>query len=114
MFQHVYLYADGSRRIASTDEARLLDQDQDRYIQTTFSHMEFQTHAWPGGYELYYICNDGGILCHHCANKEFRLTADEQGERCWSIVGCFINYEAYNVYCDHCGRQIKPAYGDES
>jgi hypothetical protein len=35
--------------------------------------------AWPGGYPIFYLCADNGILCPQCANKESTVKeADKQ------------------------------------
>lgn len=31
--------------------------------------------AWPGGYELFSVMDDGGIVCNTCTRKEFRCIA---------------------------------------
>jgi hypothetical protein len=77
--------------------------------ETSFSHLEWESHTWPGGYEIHYIVQDGGVLCHQCANKELMRTIDPDDAQFY-IVGADINYEDH-VQCDHCGREVKPAYG---
>jgi hypothetical protein len=29
------------------------------------------------------------------------------------VVDEFINYEDSDLFCDHCGRRIEPAYGED-
>jgi len=108
---HIYVRYDGSWRTACTAEARLIDSRG--YAGEYFSHVEFISHAWVAGYEVHYIVQDGGMLCHDCANKAWGLTMDEKGDPRWVVTHCHINYEDDQCFCDHCGRQIKPAYGDE-
>jgi hypothetical protein len=74
-----------------------------------FSHLEWEAYAWPGGYEIHYITDDGGVLCHQCANKELMRTIDPDDAQ-FFIVESDINYEGH-VQCDHCYRDIEPAYG---
>lgn len=78
----------------------------------TFSHLEYQAYAWPGGYEIFYTVKDGGVLCHQCANKELMRTLDPDDDQ-FHIVDEFINYEDSDLFCDHCNRRIEPAYGEE-
>lgn len=70
-------------------------------------------YAWPGGYPLFYVCTDGGTLCPQCVTKEraqiFRST-HEGSHNGWAIAGIDVNYEDINLYCDHCGQSIDPAY----
>lgn len=72
----------------------------------------YEYYAWPGGYEIFYICADGGILCADCANENFELTNDPDDEQ-WFIIACEVNYEDNGLYCDHCNRRIEPEYGDD-
>ena len=88
------------------DRARdILDQFQD----FTFSHLEWPSYAFPGGYEIHFITEDGGVLCHDCANKEMERTIDKDDPQFY-IVEADVNWES-QVYCDHCNRLIEPAYG---
>ena len=77
----------------------------------TFSHLEWATYCWPGGYPLHYVTRDGGCLCPKCANDNLFLTLD--GDEQWRIVGQDINYEDPHIYCDNCDAHVAPAYGDE-
>lgn len=58
-------------------------------------------HVWPGGYPVYYLCEDGSILCNVCAN----------GER-ESIIGAECNWEDPDMYCDECNGRIESAYAE--
>lgn len=76
-----------------------------------FVRMEWPKYAWPGGYPIFYVTPDGGCLCPDCANDNLNLTFD--GADDWRIVATDINYENTALYCDHCGGQIEPAYGED-
>lgn len=82
------------------------------FTDVEFTGKSWPPYAWPGGYEIAYIAADGGLLCHQCANSEIDLTSDPDAEDDWRIVASEINYESTDMYCAHCDRQIKPAYGD--
>lgn len=73
-------------------------------------------YAWPGGYQMFLITSDGAALCFECAKKEARpilsSIRDRQNDG-WRVVGCDINYEDADLYCDHCNKQIESAYGDD-
>jgi hypothetical protein len=66
--------------------------------------------AWPGGYEMYLVMSDSGVVCMACARKEWRSIAYSMhynlsdGWRAESI-GVTCNDEDI-VTCDHCGRTI--------
>lgn len=60
-----------------------------------------ERYAWPGGYPMYAICNDGYALCCDCAPEWIE-----------DIVGIDINWEDPYLYCAHCGTPIESAYGD--
>lgn len=83
-----------------------------QFPDITFSHLEYEAYAWPGGYEISYLVKDGGILCHQCANAELMRTIDPDDDQ-FHIVDYVINYENSDLYCDHCNRRIEPAYGED-
>lgn len=72
----------------------------------------YQAYAWPGGYPLYYVCADNGVLCSDCVNehKELDSSADPQ----WNIIAADINYEDSALYCDHCNERIESAYAEDT
>lgn len=71
--------------------------------------------AWPGGYQMYFICSDGAALCFDCARKEsrniFEAIANKDGSG-WRVVATDINYEDSELTCEHCNKSIPAAYGD--
>jgi hypothetical protein len=60
--------------------------------------------AWPGGYPLYYLSDDGQTFCPDCANQK-----DAEPE----ISGVDINWEDPELYCDGCSQRIESAYAEE-
>jgi hypothetical protein len=62
-------------------------------------------YAWPGGYPLYYLDTKDTILCPDCANDNDQFTEP--------IAASDINWEDIGLNCDHCGKHIDCAYGDE-
>lgn len=72
--------------------------------------------AWPGGYPLYFITSDGAALSFEAVRENFRLCLIEtKYGNCggWQIVGCDVNWEDDSLYCDHTGKRIESAYGDD-
>ena len=72
------------------------------------------SHAWPGGYPLYYLFRDGGVCCPKCANANLTLIDEE---RCnshggWAVDGHEVNYEDTDLRCDHCHTAIEAAYAE--
>lgn len=68
-------------------------------------------YVFPGGGELYWLCSDGGILCHRCVYRERRniLSAIRDGDSLgWRVVavGNTYNEEPTERTCDHCGAEI--------
>jgi hypothetical protein len=60
--------------------------------------------AWPGGYPIYYLSDDGQVFCPDCANQE-----DAEPE----ITAADINYEDPALICEGCGVQIESAYAED-
>lgn len=75
--------------------------------------------AWPGGYPIYYITKDNGVLCPTCANKQeakdvegkddpdYFMLASEQ------IVAADVNWEDSSLFCD-CGVRVQSAYAEDA
>jgi hypothetical protein len=67
-------------------------------------------YAWPGGYELFGICNDGAAMCCDCMRREYYLIAYSRRHKIndgWRVVAidCAVNYDSY-IYCEHCNKTI--------
>jgi len=76
-------------------------------------------YAWPGGYPIYYLTADSGVLCPHCANTEKEVREADTNADCpdydqWRIVESDANYEDDNLFCDNCNGQIASAYGENA
>ncbi len=72
-------------------------------------------YAWPGGYQMYLVCDDGAAMCFECARKDIRqiLPAIQHNERNgWRVIATEINYEDSDLYCEGCSEKIPAAYGD--
>jgi len=70
-------------------------------------------YVWPGGYPIYYVCADGGILCPDCVDVERELIdAADESDKQWLVVDQEINYEDGSLYCDNCSNRIEAAYAD--
>lgn len=70
--------------------------------------------AWPGGYPVYYVTADTGILCPDCARMAERENlAGDPDDPQWYVVFADINYENPSVHCDHCGNRIRSAYAED-
>jgi hypothetical protein len=63
-----------------------------------------------GGYPLYHIVDDGGVLCPDCANEHGHTEERNDG---WRIVASDVNWEDNELHCDHCGEPIPAAYGED-
>jgi len=72
--------------------------------------------AWPGGYPLYFVTFDGGTLSFEAATEQqdeiLAAFEDKTLNSGWYIVGCEINYEDPDLYCDHTGKRIESAYAE--
>ncbi len=70
-------------------------------------------YAWPGGYPIYFVCDDGAALCCKCVKKERRSIlssiADKMNDG-WRVIGLDVNYEDDMLHCDNCSDRIESAY----
>ena len=67
-------------------------------------------YAFPGGYPMYAVTNDGACLCSGCCKVERELIATTTGSDGWTVIGLAINYEDASLFCDNCSTQIEAAY----
>ncbi len=78
-------------------------------------HTDRPYYAWPGGYQMLYYTQDGGVLCPECANGLNGSESDtEEGkdDPQWKVTGQEPYYEGATIQCDHCGQDIESAHGD--
>lgn len=71
-------------------------------------------YAWPGGYTLHLVLQDGACLCHDCFRGNYRLVAsDLKNGDCsgWAPYAQDCNWEDLDLYCAHCNDKIESAYG---
>lgn len=73
-------------------------------------------YAWPGGYPLYFITNDGAALSFEAARENVRQiiwSIANNARDGWRVVGCEVNWEDDGLLCDHTFQPIPCAYGEE-
>lgn len=72
-------------------------------------------YAWPGGYPIYFLTSDGGVLSFDSArdNATYIARAIKDGDHSgWRVEACDINYEDAELICDDTGERIPSAYAD--
>ena len=67
-------------------------------------------YTFPGGYELFGVCDDGEVLCCDCMRREYYLVAYSRRHKIndgWRVVAvdCASNYDSY-IACVHCNKTI--------
>lgn len=74
-------------------------------------------YAWPGGYPLYFVMNDGAALSFKAVRQKWRCIVDAhlRGDMRsgWHIAGVDVNWEDPELYCDHTGERIESAYAED-
>ena len=98
------------------DQTRTYDldnpQDMARYLIRN-------PYTWPGGYELFLVMKDGGVLCSDCVRAEYANIYNTTGNDGWTPagtthsgemgLGTFEELEEMGCdveYCGHCGREV--------
>lgn len=69
------------------------------------SGRKLPSHAWPGGYPLYYVAGESTILCPDHANAEGEYGDEE-------ITAADVNWEDPDLWCEH-GHRIESAYAED-
>jgi hypothetical protein len=67
-------------------------------------------YAWPGGYPLFYLAHDNGVLCPKCANE---YTPERDNEDQLKPIAADVNYEDSALFCEHCNQRIESAYAED-
>lgn len=75
-------------------------------------------YAWPGGYPIYFITEDGEALSFQAAQENAGLIRDAiiaGPGLCdeWRVVAADINWENTTLNCAHLGTRIPSAYGED-
>ena len=70
-------------------------------------------YAWPGGYEMAVVTDDGGLLCFDCCRSEYyQILTSFKGDG-WHVFAIDTGQYREEVdHCDHCGREISSPYGE--
>ena len=69
------------------------------------------SYSWPGGYTLYYFCEDNSIVCPKCANKLF--SAAKEWDFVWpseKVIGAETHWEGPDLHCEECNATIESSY----
>lgn len=72
-------------------------------------------YAWPGGYPLYFVANDGEPLSFDTVKQNYRRCLESKRSRAddgWRVIACGVNWEERLVDA-HSGKRIESAYGEE-
>lgn len=82
--------------------------------------INYGPYAWPGGYPIYFVTADGGVLSWHAVRDELDTIADAMqnydgspDEKQWTIIGWDINWEDDELFCDHTEKRIPSAYAED-
>jgi hypothetical protein len=73
-------------------------------------------YAWPGGYPLFFIASDGAALSFDAVRQNLKSVLHSIAYRVndgWRVVGMEINWEDASLYCEHSGKRIESAYGED-
>lgn len=69
-------------------------------------------YAWPGGYPLVYIVDDGETLCPACVNDPSTPVHESGIQDGWRLEGLQVHWEGPPEICAHCGATVESAYGN--
>ena len=71
--------------------------------------------AWPGGYPLYFITDDGEALSFEAVRENIKSVIWSMRHKVndgWRVIGCEVNWEDDSMTCAHTGEPIESAYGE--
>lgn len=62
--------------------------------------------AWPGGYALYAVTDDGAALCPNCCRSEYRRILESHPGDGWRVIGIDIVFSDEHEQCSNCDATI--------
>jgi hypothetical protein len=103
----------------TTDEQFITHLAKQGVHQASVLGRSYPDCVWPGGYPLFYVVDDSGVLCHECASAPFkndpeswRRTVDKDDAQFY-ITAADVNWEDQHMNCEHCGHVIPAAYAND-
>ena len=84
--------------------------------RTLKEHIRHGKYAWPGGYPVYFLTDDGEVLSYDAVKENYRqvLSAVKNNDNNgWKVIAADVNWEDGFLYCSHTGNKIESAYGEE-
>lgn len=99
------------RPVSTTWEQVIVEAQKAGYENVRAKRRMWPAYAWPGGYPVYYVTKDGGVLSPMAANQELPRTLDPDDDQFY-VVGQDINWEDPDLICDHLGIRIESAYAE--
>ncbi len=72
-------------------------------------------YAFPGGYPMYFVMQDGSALSFEAVREEWRQVVQDylwSTDTGWTVAGLDINYENADLICDHTNERIESAYAE--
>jgi len=73
--------------------------------------------AWPGGYPLFFVTEDGEALSFEAVRANLRQVlsaiASRNNAGGWRVIALDVNYEDSALFCAHTGRRIESAYAED-
>jgi hypothetical protein len=66
-------------------------------------------YAFPGGYDIRYLCKDGETVCAKCANEWIE---DEDSWQDQEPIEAYIDWEGDGCYCANCNEHLPSEYGE--
>ena len=89
----------------------MLHPKNDSIIMLATKPDEVMAYAWPGGYPIFYMTEDAGVLCPPCVGENIDDCCDPDNSQ-YHVAAHSANFENPTLFCDDCGKRIESAYAD--
>ena len=93
----------GKETIREAIKANVSGKEGIAHIKDTINSI-FIHNAWPGGYTVIFIDNEGSVLCADCAKDEYL--------REHTTFTSTTYDEGPVLICEGCNKEIEASYGD--
>lgn len=94
------------------DSLREANKNIQRYTELSRFYNKVRKYTDIGGYPIFHVTKDGGVLCADCIEDNEDQCADPN-DAGFYVTGHGVNWEDPHLHCDHCHKRIESAYAED-
>ena len=99
----------GAVRASINEDSKMQHPDNPAIMMLDSKPAEVVRFTSVGGYPVFYVTDDSGVLCATCVQEEIESCCDHDSGG-WYVESHVINWEDPDLDCDNCSARIESAY----